>query len=417
MVKISHLNNNITIVMEQMEHVRSVSLGLWVRAGSVNESQNNNGCAHLLEHMLFKGTKKRSARQLADDMSAIGGNMNAYTSKECTSFYFTTIDKCLNDGIEIMSDMLFNSVFDPEDYLKERQVVLEEIDMYEDLAEDVVHEYIQTAVWQGHPLAYNISGSKSVVEQIKVDDVVLFKNTFYTPENITISVAGHFDENEILKVLEYYFGERMLKSSNKNNLLKSELINNTVPVSIYHQAEYKRFMDIEQVHINIVFETVSSESEERYIAAMANSILGGNDNSRLFQHIREDMGAAYSVCSYLGLYSITGLLHIDAVVNPVNVSTVVEAIFGEVNRLRNEDVSNEELKLAKAQYEIDTILSADSPKGMMNRNGNQYIFSKRILTQDEILKQIQSVSIQDVRSFFEKYIVPEKASIAYAGNI
>lgn len=412
MVKISHLNNNITVVMEQMEHVRSVSLGLWVRAGSVNESKANNGCAHLLEHMIFKGTVKRTARKLADDISAIGGNMNAYTSKECTSFYFATIDRYLKNGIEIISDMIFGSVFDANDYEKEKQVVLEEIDMYEDMAEDVVHEYIQTAVWEGHPLSYNISGCRDVVNKITVDDVVQFKNKFYIPENITISVAGHFDETELMNTLELYFGDKIL---NRDSVYTELSINRDVPV--YHKSVYKRFMDIEQVHINIVFETVSCESDERFVAAMVNSVLGGNDNSRLFQNIREDMGAAYSVCSYLGLYSTTGLLHIDAVVNPANIDKVVCAISDEINKLRNNGVTNDELELAKIQYEIDTILSADSSKGIMNRNGNQYVFGNNIISQDEILNKIRSVSIDNVKTFVDKYIDFDKASFAYVGNI
>ncbi len=411
MVEIFHLSNNTTVVMEQMNHVRSVSFGLWVRAGSVNESKHNNGCAHMLEHMFFKGTKNRTARKLADDISAIGGNMNAFTSKECTSFYFTTIDKCIYEGIEILSDMIFDSLFDDEEFEREKSVVLEEIDMYEDTPDDVVHEYTQIEVWNGHSLSYNISGTKEIVEKLTVNDVLEFKNRYYIPDNITISVAGCFDREELINKLEYYFGETKIKAvsgSTKNNIIQPPL---------YTKSVYKRHMDTAQVHINIAFPCVTSEGEERYVAAIANSIIGGNDNSRLFQHIREEMGAAYSVCSYLNLYSIAGLMHIEAVVNPSNADKVVEAIFDDINVLREDGITETELSLAKAQYEIDTILSSDSPKGMMNRNGNQYVFRHEIISKERVIDEINAITVSDVNSFIRKYVIPDMASFAYAGNI
>ena len=205
MVIIEHLSNNIPVVIEQMNCVRSVSLGLTVRAGSAHEFANNNGCAHLVEHMLFKGTKNRSAKKLADDISRMGGNMNAYTSKESTSYYFTTIDSCLQEGIDIVADLVQYPLFDAMEFEKEKLVVLEEIDMYEDSPEDVVHEYLEGAIWEGNPLSFLISGTRRSVESICIRDVEAFWKEHYCPQNMLISIAGNVDVNRVMGWLEESF--------------------------------------------------------------------------------------------------------------------------------------------------------------------------------------------------------------------
>jgi predicted Zn-dependent peptidase len=251
--------------------------------------------------MLFKGTKNRSAKQIADEMARIGGNMNAFTSKECTSYYATTLSEHLPIAIDIISDMLTNSLIDDKALKKEKGVIIEEIDMYDDSPEDLVHEMLQQRIWKDHPLGYMISGTKKIVRKVTREQIQNFMDTYYVGSNMIISVAGHFDEDMVLGLLEEKFGG-IKAESDKANQEKSR--------PEYNRVQCKRHKDIEQLHCNIAFDCISYLSEERYVLSVLNSILGGSVNSRLFQKIRENSGLTYSIYSYGSSYRETGLFHI-----------------------------------------------------------------------------------------------------------
>src|SRR5690554_3286775 len=289
MINVITLNNGITVVMEDMPYLKSASFGVWVRVGSANEDESNNGIAHMIEHMLFKGTNTRSAKQIADEMARIGGNINAFTSKECTCYYATTLSEHLPIAIRVIGDMLINSLIDEKALKKEKSVIIEEIDMYEDSPEDLVHEVLQQRIWKGHPLGYMISGRKKIVRKVTREEIIDFIDAYYTGENIVISIAGSFDQKEILAHVEEVFGD--IKPRASMNAMSLYLPQ-------YNKVLVKRNKDIEQLHVNIAFNGISYLSEERFTLSVLNTILGGSLSSRLFQKIREDAGLTYSIYSY-----------------------------------------------------------------------------------------------------------------------
>lgn len=408
MTNIYKLSNSITVVMERMPYLKSAAFGVWIRAGSANEDDSNNGIAHLIEHMLFKGTTNRTARQIADEMAKIGGNINAFTSKECTSYYATTLSEHLPIAIDIISDMLNNSLIEEKALKKEKGVILEEIDMYDDSPEDLVHEQLQQRVWKDHPLGYMISGTKKVVRRVSREQILQFMDTYYVGENIIISVAGNFNEDEIVKLLEKSFGTRKAKSLREKDAPGKPS---------YHKVICKRDKDIEQMHLNIAFDCISYQSEERYTLSVLNSILGGSVSSRLFQKIREDSGLTYSIYSYGSSYRDTGLLHIYAAMNPTQTPTVVKKIQQIVGDIKKKGVTAEELSMTKEQIKTELILGSESAKSRMNSNGKSMLNRGRIATLEELTEGINRVSLADIKAFANHYLDLSLCSYSLVGNM
>lgn len=408
MTKINQLSNKITVVTEVLPYLQSASFGIWVKAGSSNEDDSNNGIAHIIEHMLFKGTKNRSAKQIADEMARIGGNMNAFTSKECTSYYATTLREHLPIAIDIISDMLNNSLIDEKALKKEKGVILEEIDMYDDSPEDLVHEMLQQRIWKDHPLGYMISGTKKVVRRVTREQILDFMDTYYVGENMIISVAGHFDESEVLELLEQKFGGMNAESS------KSGIVQNKPE---YNRVQCKRHKDIEQLHCNIAFDCISYLSEERYVLSILNSILGGSVNSRLFQKIRENSGLTYSIYSYGSSYRETGLFHIYAAMNPAQTPSVVKKIYQIIADIKKKGVTSEELAMTKEQIKTELILGNESAKSRMNSNGKALLNRGRLLPMEELIEGIDKVSLTDIIDFANRYFIMTSASVSLVGNL
>ena len=408
MTKINQLSNKITVVTEVLPYLQSASFGIWIKAGSANEDDNNNGIAHIIEHMLFKGTTTRSAKQIADEMARIGGNMNAFTSKECTSYYATTLSEHLPIAINIISDMLTNSLIDEKALKKEKGVIIEEIDMYDDSPEDLVHEMLQQRIWKDHPLGYMISGTKKVVRKVSRVQIKEFMDTYYVGENMIISVAGHFNEEEILKLLEEKFG--LIKES-------SPIDRKEFGRPSYNKVQCKKNKDIEQLHCNIAFDCISYLSEERYVLSILNSILGGSVNSRLFQKIRENSGLTYSIYSYGSSYRETGLFHIYAAMNPTQTATVVKKIYQIITDLKKKGVSAEELTMTKEQIKTELILGNESAKSRMNSNGKALLNRGRLVTIEELIEGIDKVSLSNIVDFANRYFNVANASVSLVGNL
>ncbi len=408
MTNITKLSNQITVITEVLPYTRSASFGIWVKVGSANEDENNNGIAHIIEHMLFKGTTNRNAKQIADEMARIGGNMNAFTSKECTSYYATTLSEHLPITIDILSDMFHNSLIDEKALKKEKGVILEEIDMYDDSPEDLVHEMLQQRVWKNHPLGYLISGTKKIVRKVSREQILEFIKTYYVGENIIISVAGNFHEDEILKLLEEKFGTLDKQSDNEIQALSSPQ---------YHKVLCKRNKDIEQLHCNIAFNSISYLSEERYVLSVLNNILGGSINSRLFQKIRENSGLTYSIYSYGSSYRETGLFHIYAAMNPSQCASVVKKTYQIINEIKKNGVTMEELDMTKEQIKTELILGNESSKSRMNSNGKAMINRGRLITIEELVEEINKVSLPRIIDFANKYLDLSSASVSLVGNL
>lgn len=407
MTNINYLSNKIIVVTEVLPYLRSASFGVWVRAGSAYENESNNGIAHMIEHMLFKGTKNRTAKQIADEMARIGGNMNAFTSKECTSYYATTLSEHLPIAIDIIADMMNNSLIDEKALKKEKGVIIEEIDMYDDSPEDLAHEMLQQRIWRNHPLGYIISGTKKIVRKVTREQIIDFMDRYYVGENIIISVAGQFGEEEILNLLEEKFG--IIKS-------KSEKESSEFGKPEYNRVICKRDKDIEQLHCNIAFDCISYLSEERYILSVFNSIFGGSINSRLFQKIRENSGLTYSIYSYGSSYRETGLFHIYAAMNPSQVGVVLKKIFKVMEEMKKE-VTGEELAMTKEQIKTELILGNESARSRMNTNGKSMLNRGRIIPLEELIDGIDKVSLDDIKYFANQYINLPSASISLVGNL
>lgn len=406
MVIIKRLSNDIPVLFEEISYLRSVSFGVYVKAGSAYETKENNGISHLLEHMLFKSTKNRSAKQLADDMAHIGGNLNAFTEKESTSFYVTALEEQLPASIELIADMLNHALFLPEELEKEKGIVLEEIDMYDDSPEDLVHEMLQKLAWKDEPLGYIISGEKDVVNGITREELIEFKERTYTADRTTISIAGKVDIEETMKLLEEHF----------SSIPKSkEHLELTEPV--YTPVVFHRMKDMEQVHLNIAFEGVSYQSDEKYTLYLMNVILGGGDNSRLFQRLREEEGLTYSIYSYESIYEMAGLFHIDAVLNPVKLKTALTQIEECIGSLCENGVTEEELSQAKQLLKTDLIIGNESTKSKIYNNGKTYLMKGHLKTIDEVLDSIYEVTCEDVQKFAQKYLQWDKKSLSLVGNI
>ncbi len=405
MAEVHVLTNGITVVLDRMDAIRSVSIGIFVKVGSAHETREDNGVSHVLEHMFFKGTNKRTVRALADDMARVGGIVNAYTSKECTAFYATTIDVHLRETVELLADMLTDSLFDGEELEREKEVILEEIDMYEDSAEDLVHDKLQQAIWKDSSLGFAITGEKDGVAGFTREDLFAFRDAHYHGGRIVISISGRMEERKVLSWLEEYFHAIPLGGRE-----------GVVEAATYHKAQYRKSMDIEQVHLNIAFEGVGTRDEGRYAMMLGNAILGGNDNSHLFQKIREDQGLTYSIFSYLSSFLRGGLLHVDAVLNPSKLDAVYGAIFQVIEEIRRDGVREEELEMAKEQYKIETLIAMEGTKNRMNYFGSRMMNHGTVHSPEEGLKRVERVTRDEIGEAFNRCLVEERCSVALVGK-
>lgn len=404
------LDNKIRVVFEQNKHFNSATVGVWVGVGSRDEVKENNGIAHMIEHMLFKGTKTRTASDIAISTAVLGGNLNAYTSKECTSFYCKTLKEYILEAIDIIGDMICNPLLDENDLKKEKGVVCEEIDMYNDSAEDYVHEYLQMKAWKNHPLGFLISGEKKIVRKFTRDDLIDFMSNHYVGENIVISVAGNFDKEQVLNQIEKSFSG--LRPTPKDI---TKVQKRTAPV--YTPVHIEKKQDIEQIHLNIAFEIPSFVDEVRYEFTIINAILGGDVNSRLFQKIREDRGLTYNICSYGSAFSDTGLFHIYGALNPNQLERVMKLIKGIIADLVKNGITKEEFENAKKQVITEMTLNQDNTVNLMNSNAKSIMFYNKIYTFKDSMKAINDVTIESVNKCIRDYLVIDKMSVAIAGKV
>lgn len=406
MVNRKRLSNGITVVLEKMPYLRSAAFGLWVKVGSSDENDDNNGISHIIEHMLFKGTKNRTAKQIADDMARIGGDSNAYTSKECTSFYAITLDEHLPIAIEIIGDMLNNSLLDEKALEKEKGVIIEEIDMYDDSPEDLVHEMLQMKVWDHHSLGYQISGSKKTVKSVTRQQILSFMEQYYVSENMVISVAGNFEEDHIMDLLEKHF------SPIKKGSRKPEC---TAP--IYRPTIYTKEKDVEQLHLNIAFESVPADAKEKYALTILNSVFGGSINSRLFQIIRENLGLTYTIYSYGSAYKKAGLYQVYGAMNPMQLEEVIQNTFEIIEDIKANGITEDELIMTKEQIKTELILGSESAKNRMNSNGKSILFKDSITPLEEIISKVNAVNKEEITDFAKRYLLRENCSFSLVGNL
>ncbi len=402
MYKRYKLNNGIQIVAEKIPHFRSISIGLWFKAGSVYEGQKQNGLSHFIEHMLFKGTESRNAKEIAQTLESVGGQLNAFTAKECTCFYAKIIDEHLELALELLSDMVLGSVFDKMEIEKEKGVVLEEISMYEDSPDDVVHELLSANFFGSHPLGQSILGTRENIMAYTREGIMEYFNRFYTPQNLVISIAGNFHDNELVELLERYFGSWGASIHEYNQLTSA---------NPGHGIFYRQ-KDIEQAHICVGCPGLPLGNEGIYSLMVFNNIFGGGMSSRLFQKIREEHGLAYSVFSYPSSYVYGGLFTIYAGMKPSQTTEVLSIIRQEIKSIKNEGITQEEFYMAREQLKGNYILSLESTSSRMTAIGKNQLLLGRILSPDEILAKIDNVTLDSIYEVLNGMYLEDNTTIA-----
>ncbi len=407
MFKKVQLSNGLRLVYEKIPYVRSVSVGIWVGTGSRNETLTNNGISHFIEHMLFKGTAKRTAKDIAECIDAIGGQINAFTGKECTCYYTKTLDTHLNIAVDVLSDMFFNSSFESDDIDVEKRVVIEEIGMYEDTPEELVHDIFSEMVWDGNSLGYPILGTDLCINKFDKDMINKYMSEFYTPYNTVISVAGNFEEEQLIELVNKYFQNWEHKAN----------FNNKFSPAQYKVNKIVREKDTEQVHLCMGFEGIEHGNDKLYSLLSLNNILGGGMSSRLFQKIREKRGLVYSIYSYPSTYQGSGLFVIYAGMNPEYLQTVIDLTKEELNLIINEGITKDELDKTKEQLKGNYILGLESTSSRMNSIGKSELMLGKINTPEEILQKIDKVNMDSIEEMIKRVFDFKKMSISAVGNI
>ncbi|HIJ59769.1 MAG TPA: insulinase family protein [Nitrospirae bacterium] len=385
MFKKTFLNNGIPVVTEQLANFRSFIIGVWVKVGSRNEKPNENGISHFLEHMFFKGTEKRSPSEIAYHIDSLGGDLNAFTSRENTAFYVKVLDEYNESAIELLSDIFINSKFPQEEIEKEKGVIKEEIKLVEDTPDDYIHDLFNKTIWGDSGLGQPVLGKRETIKTFTRDALISHIEKYYGIEDIVISCAGKFDYNDLINKLNKYFGQ--IRRGSTPSLNKPHQFNSGAVV-------FQK--DLSETHICLGVEGIPFNSSHRYCLAVLNSILGASVSSRLFQKIREKMGFAYSIFSFSSSYFDTGFWAVYAGVSKKKAITVSEMIIKEMKGLY-ETITEEELKRAKDQIKGNIILGLESSSSRMQSIARQEIYFGRYFTHQEIIKAVEAVKLKQAK--------------------
>lgn len=403
-IKKTILPNGLKILSERVPYVDSVSVGIWLQVGSRDEEDNQRGISHFVEHMLFKGTNNRSARQIADQMDDLGGHLNAFTDKEFTCYYAKILREHLSQALGILSDMVLNSVYDPAEIEREKNVVLEEINRHQDTPEDHVHDLLAQILWKGHRLGNSVIGSDKVVESLTRDDIVGYIDKLYRPDSIVIAAAGNVDHKEFADQVTQHFG----------GLTGNRPPRIDIPVSA--QANIQVIdKKTEQVHFCLGTRGFAQKEKEKYAVAALDAILGGGMSSRLFQEIRENRGLAYAIGTYSASYAEGGMFAVYGGTSIKNVKFVLELTQAECDNIGKNSVTDAELERAKNQIRGALVMGQESMSNRMSRLSKSEMYFGRIVGLDEIINLITAVSRDDVASVASKLFAESKFALAAIG--
>jgi len=394
------LDSGLNVVSEKIESVKSVSVGIWVKTGSRNETEKQAGITHFLEHMLFKGTKKRTAFDIAQSMESVGGYLNAFTSTEYTCYYARCLDSQVDNAIEVLSDMIKNSQFPEEELEKEKKVVLEEMKMYKDSPDDVVFEEFSSQVFKDHPIGRPIIGYEETVKSFSRQDLFDYVKERYQPDNLLVAVAGHADHDEILERVQ-----KLLNFKQNGNTIHTDQ-----PLSPYNVTNQTVSKPIEQTHMIMGRRALNFEHPDKYLLLLANTVLGGGMSSRLHQNVREKYGYCYSISPFNQSYIDTGLFGIYTGTDIGYVDHVRELINVELLRMKNEKVGDKELSEAKAQLKGKLLLSQENTSNRMTRLAKSELYFNRFVTLDELVENIDAVTSEDLLRFSDEFFDPTQFS-------
>lgn len=405
MIEYFTLSNGLRVILETMSQLRSVAIGVWVKAGSMLETPEENGLSHLMEHMAFKRTQCYSAKELAAQMDAIGGHMNAATSKLYTTYYAKVVDKDLPRAAELLSQIVCHPVLDADDLEKEKNVVIEEISMVDDSPEDIVFDLLNEAMYAGQSLAMTITGTADHIRSYQVDDLQRFRRRYYSPQNAVISVAGHVRKDALLALLEEHFGgwqggEEAYYPVNQPNRLPGRLC---------------RDKKVEQMHLCLGYAGIDQEDTRQHDLMLLNAVFGGGVSSRLFQRVREEQGLVYSIYSGPSFFPGCGDYQIYAACTPANVPKVLQQIERERQRILEEGISQEEFDLAKTQLRCGFVLGQESAYARMSSLGVNLLVRGKVNRPSETLRRIEAVSQRKVARL-AKVLLSGQYSLALVGK-
>jgi len=398
------LANGLTITTEPLPYLRSVAAGVWIKTGSANEFEAQAGISHFLEHLLFKGTEKRTARELVEAIESQGGQLNAFTSRDYTCLYVKTLDTHVASGIEILCDIIKHSLFC--DLEKERNIVLEEIASIEDVPEDYIHELLTEHLWPAHPLGRSVLGTVESVGRFTLDDVRAYYAHWYRPGNLYFSIAGNFDEENVLTQV----------CNELQNLPPGPAGQRcTVPATGHGVKPFDR--EIAQDHLCIGFPGASLKDPKRYAFDVLCCALGGGSTSRLFDRVRENEGLAYSVYSFNSAYLASGILGVYAAVAPHNFARTLDITFEEIRKFRDEPMTADELNMNREQIKGNMLMSLENTFVRMARLAKSMMYYDRLVPIEEIVAAVDAVSIEDIQAVAAEAFTPERCAMVALGPL
>jgi len=401
------LPNGLTILTEEMPNIRSVSLGVWLRQGSRHEQPSENGISHFIEHLLFKGTERRSASEIARTIDRIGGQCDAFTTKEYTCFYARVLDEHLPIALDLLSDIVLHPRFDPENIEKERKVIFEEIKMVEDSPDELVYDLFSGTLWGAHPLGRPIQGTVESVSALQQDELMSFFRESYYPGNVLIAAAGRLDQARFIDAASEAFG----------GMPAAGRVRAVGPPRAHPGIVTREKRDLEQMHLCLGVEAYPQGHEDRYTGYVLNTLLGGTMSSRLFQGIREERGLAYSVFSSINSFADAGYLMIYAATRPGGGHEVLDAICAELSRLKQVPIDEQELLGAKDHLKGSLMLSLESSSSRMSNLARQQLYYGKQYTLDEIIAGIEKVTASDVQALARLLLGSGEGTLAVLGNL
>tara|TARA_Y100000996_G_scaffold279960_1_gene220829 strand:+ start:3837 stop:5090 length:1254 start_codon:yes stop_codon:yes gene_type:complete len=403
MPKVHSLKNGLTLITDYIDTVETVSVGMWNKVGARNEQEDINGVAHLLEHMAFKGTKNRSALDIAKEVEMVGGAVNAYTSREVTAYYMKVLKGDIDLSVDIISDILQNSTFDPKELDRERGVILQEIGMYLDTPDDLVFDKWQEVAYPNQPMGRSILGKTDIIKNISRDAVEGFMKSFYRPDKMVFSVSGNFEENHILELIDKHF------------LNLPQGTEDHSPKANYQGGEFRQNKDLEQVNIILGFEGVDFYSDLYYPTAVYSTVLGAGMSSRLFQEIREKRGLVYSISSYTSSFSDSGVFGVYAGTGQKEVMELVPVLCDQLN-IDASTFTLEELQRAKAQFKSALLMGQESTSTRCRSNASKYLIHNRLIPIEEIISEIDNVQLDDLERARQN-ILKSKITLSSIGPV
>jgi predicted Zn-dependent peptidase len=387
------LPNGLRIVTEKIESVKSISVGIWVKTGSRNETPKQAGVTHFLEHMLFKGTEKRSAYDIALSMESVGGYLNAFTSSEYTCYFARCVNTQMDRALDVLSDMVLNPSFPEEEVEKEKKVVIEEMKMYRDSPDDYLFEEYNTRMFQGHELGRPVLGYEETVSSFTREDLYQYMEERYRAGNLLISVAGNVEHDDVVKLVSEYLGD----------MPASEVENQDQPLNEFDTSKLELTKPIEQTHYILGRRGLNFDHEDKYLLLLANTILGGGMSSRLHQNVREKYGYCYSIQPFNQSYTDSGMWGVYVGTDKDYVKHVHELVVAELNKISKELVPDKELEEAKSQLKGKLLLSQENTSNRMMRLAKSELYFDRFVTLDELVENIDTVTSEQILEFSKEF--------------